>query len=993
MLPESTRFHVVDTSCVPILGLRSCLDFQLIKIVMSVTAENSVHVNNEHVLDVKQVKSEFADVFHGIGLVSDECKIHLKSDAVPVVNPPRKVPIALRDKLKSELDRMEKSDVIAKVATPTEWVNSLVVVEKPNGKLRVCLDPLHLNQAIQRPHYPMRTLDDILPQLSGATVFTKLDARSGYWTIKLEEESSFLTTFNTPFGRYRFKRLPFGLKSAQDEFQHKMDQCLEGIDGVVNLIDDILVYGKTRAEHDRNLRNVLSRLREKNIKLNDEKLSVGVSEVTYFGHLLTSEGLKPDPSKIDAIRRMEPPKNRSELETFLGMVNYMAKFAPHLSEITSPMRALLGRGIEFVWDSSQQQAFDKVIDLITQSPGQVLRYYDPKLPLTLQVDASKFGLGATLLQEDRPVAYASKALTPAEVQYAQIEKEMLAILFGCKRFHQYVYGQHVIVQSDHKPLESIMKKSITTAPARLQRMMLSLQRYDISVVHIRGKDIPVADTLSRKFVPETDPSLSKDIEYHVHSVMSHLNFSDVRLSEIQQAYEGEPQCSTLIRTIRDGWPESRKDCPPNISAYWNYRDELTVCNGLIMKGHKVVIPPRLQSVMLERVHVGHMGIEKTTKRARDIMFWPSMSAHIAEMIQDCDVCLERRYSNPKEPLTQHKVPLYPWQVVGSDLFTWDGQDYVVVVDYYSRYFEVGKLKGTRACHVIAEMKKFFSTHGIPETVISDNGPQYASEEFRDFARSYGFAHQTSSPHFPQSNGLAEKTVQTCKHIFDKAKANGDDPYLGILEYKVSPVEGQLSPSQLLMSRRLRTLLPTSPAMLRPKVVSYKKFDTLRTSSREKQKLYHDVSSRELKPLKVGETVRVKFRNGLWKPVSVIKVVDARSYLVATPDGTVYRRNRRHLLKTYESQKFIKTDLSEAKLFAKPSVDVHVDKSVPGQGHISDNESFDQSDQSDRNISPPMNVKISKSAPSVTQPQPYITRSGRVVKPKILLQCNLYLFDS
>ena len=163
-------------------------------------------------------------------------------------------------------------------------------------------------------------------------------------------------------------------------------------------------------------------------------------------------------------------------------------------------------------------------------------------------------------------------------------------------------------------------------------------------------------------------------------------------------------------------------------------------------------------------------------------------------------------------------------------------------------------------------------------------------------RSYGFAHQTSSPHFPQSNGLAEKTVQTCKHIFDKAKANGDDPYLGILEYKVSPVEGQLSPSQLLMSRRLRTLLPTTPAMLRPKVVSYKKFDTLRTSSREKQKLYHDVSSRELKPLKVGETVRVKFRNGLWKPVSVIKVVDARSYLVATPDGTVYRRNRRHLLK-------------------------------------------------------------------------------------------------
>ena len=269
-LDSELEFYVVKTQYSPILGLKSCLDLQLIKLVYSVNHADTTGACDSPGLNRASILSEYADVFDGLGLIPGECKIHLDPNAIPVVHPPRRVPIAIRYLLKKELDRMEKAEVITKVTTPTKWVkvtvNSLLAFEKAPGKLRVCLDPQDLNNAILRPHYPMRTLDDIMPQLSGARYFTKLDTRSGYWAIKLEKESSFLTTFNTLYGRYRC--LPFGIKSSQDEFQFHIDQCFEGLSGVETIVDDILVHGRTKEEHDENLRKVLERSREKGIKLN-----------------------------------------------------------------------------------------------------------------------------------------------------------------------------------------------------------------------------------------------------------------------------------------------------------------------------------------------------------------------------------------------------------------------------------------------------------------------------------------------------------------------------------------------------------------------------------------------------------------------------------------------------------------------------------------------------------------------------------------------------
>ncbi|XP_024117609.1 uncharacterized protein K02A2.6 [Oryzias melastigma] len=247
------KFHIVDTQAPPVLGLRACQEFGLVKFILSVSGTPE-----------QSIMDEYADVFTGIGLFPGECTIHIDPKAVPVVHPPRRVPFALRDRLKAELDNMEKQQIIVKVTEPTEWVNSLVIAEKPRtGKLRVCLDPKDLNKAIKRPHYPLPTLEDVTSKLAGACYFSVMDARSGYWAIKLTEESSKLTTFNSVFGRYRFLRLPFGVKSAQDEFQRKVDETYEGLQGVMAIVDDVLIYGRSKDEHDKNLRAMLQRSRER----------------------------------------------------------------------------------------------------------------------------------------------------------------------------------------------------------------------------------------------------------------------------------------------------------------------------------------------------------------------------------------------------------------------------------------------------------------------------------------------------------------------------------------------------------------------------------------------------------------------------------------------------------------------------------------------------------------------------------------------------------
>ncbi|XP_062594195.1 uncharacterized protein K02A2.6-like [Saccostrea cucullata] len=708
---------------------------------------------------------------------------------------------------------MEQLGVIERQTEPTPWVNSMTGVNK-GSKIRIFIDPRDLNNAIQREHFLLRTVEDVIENMSQAKYFTKLDAVSGFWQIQLDEASSRLCTFNTPFGRYRFKRMPFGIKSASEVFQKIMSHMLEDITGAEVIIDDILVWGSSIEEHDQRLRQVLQRAKEYHLKLSRQKCEVRKTEVKYVGQVLTQNGVKPDPEKVRAIVMMQKPENRQELLTFLGLVQYFGKFLPRLSDVSASLRKLTetSSGCEWNWTKEQDISFETIKAMITKAP--ILAYYNPGLPLTLSVDASPSsrGLGATILQQGRPIAYASRALTASQRNYAQIEKEALAVVFGCQKFHQYIYGRSVTVESDHKPLQSIFQKPLLAAPLRLQRLLLAVQKYDLKIEYKPGKLMFVADALSRHYLDETREELIPEVDVNNITLNRHLPMSPDRYKEFQQETSQDQTLQQLLNTVLLGWPNSKQSLPSNLLPYWTFRDEISHMDGLLFKGSKLIIPKSMQQKMLDLVHESHLGIVKCKSRARESMYWPGMAAQIEDKVSQCITCAEVQNCNPKEPMICTELPDRPLSKIASDIFVYKQNHYLLTVDYYSKWPEIIILKDLSSLQVINSLKSMYSKYGIPDELVSDNGPQYASKEFKDFTKEYGFIHTTSSPLYPKSNGQAERMVQTVKRLLKK----NTDPYKALMDYRNTEIQGLgQSPSQMFLGRRLKTNLPIAADLLRP----------------------------------------------------------------------------------------------------------------------------------------------------------------------------------
>ena len=879
------EFFITDTAGSVILGLKSSTDLNLIIFNHEIKNQPSDSKLTQTIL------KDYADVFDGIGCFEGECKITVDPNVQPVVHAPRRVPIAVKDSLKEELDSLVNQGILSPVTYPTDWVNSCVCVTKSNGKIRLCLDPKDLNKAIKRPHYITPTLDDVFAEMSGAKYFSILDARSGYWNIKLDSKSADLTTFNTTFGRFRFNRMPMGIICAQDEFQRLIDATFGDIPNTVGIADDLVVFGSTEAEHDKALHNVLQRARERGPKFNEDKMILKCNEIPFFGHLIGSNGVRPDPAKVEAIQSMQPD-NLQSMQTFLGMINYLHRFSPNIAALTAPLRDLCRQDVEFIMGPEHLKAIDGIKEEITNVKH--LPFYNPKEKLILQVDASLNGLGAALIQEKGPVAFASKALTDTETRYSNIEREMLAILWGLEKFHHYVFGRHVIVETDHKPLESISKKNLYNAPPRLTRMLLRAQRYHTTIKYVPGKDIPLADALSR--ITPLDKYEVKDLQMTVHEVQSSyvLVATPARLEDIRTKTDEDTELCLLKETITKGWPETRSECPMTLHPYWNYRDELAVENGLLLKGIRIIIPRELQREVLDKIHCGHQGIEKCRLRACAAVFWKGMNKDIEDLVSKCNICQKYQPSQSKESFIPHEVPPSPWHTVASDLFTWRGNTHLIVADPYSRFPIVRRLHSLSSMAVIAQMRPIFEEYGIPAIVQSDNGPQYASSDFSKFAKQYGFEHITSSPHYPQSNGFIERMIRTVKLIFDKTKDTGSDPHLALLAYRSTPQDSNTaSPGELMFNRPLRTTLVQKPQVYHP-------------SAREqllsrKDDMLNRPPTRHLPPLTAEQHVRVQDPiTKKWNPGTVEEVLpQPRSYLVNTETGTL-RRNRQHLRTTKET---------------------------------------------------------------------------------------------
>lgn len=836
-------------------------------------------------------------------LKTEPVKIQLREDAVPyAVHTARRVPFPMLEKVKEEIQRMEKDGVIERVTQPTEWCAPMVPVLKKNtGTARICVDLTKLNRSVKRERYILPTPDEITAKLSGATVFSSLDAASGFWQIPLHPDSCKLTTFITPFGRYCFKRLPFGITSAPEIFQRKMLETLEGLEGVAVFMDDILIYGTSMEQHDARLEKVLQRVESAGLKLNKEKCSLRQSQLRFLGHLIDQSGVRPDPDKVEAIHQLPPPENVQELKRVLGMVNYLGRFVPALAAVGQPLYELLKSKNIWTWGHSQQAAFEDIKRMLTKAP--VLSFYDVTRPTAVSADASSYGLGAVLLQlhgeEWKPVAYCSRRLSEAETRYAQIEKECLAGVWACEKFDKYLCGlDEFRLETDHKPLVPLINcQSIDNVPVRCQRLLMRLMRYKPVAVYVPGKTLLVADALSRS--PQTytkeETDTHSEVECYVASVVQSIPASPSKMESIKMATAADSELQSVIKFVRSGWPEHSGNVPPNVRAYMKVKNELSEADGLLIRGSRIVIPQSERADIIQKIHDGHQGLTKCRDRAKSSVWWPGLSAELKNTVMSCHSCQEQKRAQQKEPLISTPLPDRPWKRIALDLCEHNKNNYLVISDYYSRFLEVLHLPSTTSAQVIQRLKATFARFGIPDEVVSDNGPQFSSAEFQELTRQLDFKHITSSPHHPQGNGHAERAVQTAKRILRQ-----EDPVIALMCYRSTPCATTgVSPAELLMGRKIRTTLPTLEKNLRPKWPNKRTVKQKDAGEKAKQAFYYNRrhGARPLPPLQPGDTVLTKLdQEKAWVTPAVVskECVTPRSYTINTSQGAVLRRNRRHL---------------------------------------------------------------------------------------------------
>ena len=959
-------FVIVDKELTPLLSGKAAQKMNLITVHYDKFKVVNAVSSPEH--DYVQL---FPDTFKDTPGTLPGTKVHLTTveGASPVIRSARTLPESRKDVVKAELQRLVDTGMIVPVDEPTDWVSQMSVAEKKSG-VRICIDPRPLNKALKREHYKLPVLEDILPELSQACKFSVCDLKAGYLHCELDHPSSLLTTFATPFGRYRWCRLPFGLTVSSEIFQKRLHQALEGLEGVRCIADDVLIWGRTDDEHDERVRSFLQRCCEIGIALNKDKCRFGLQEIPFMGHVVSSSGLKPDPAKIEAIVKMKPPTDKAGVERLRGTVNYLSRFVPKLSDVIRPISDLTHPDVEWTWDSVHDKAFEEIKRLLTQAP--VLAYFDSTKELSIQCDASGQGLGAALLQEGRPLAYASRALSDTETRYATIEKEMLAIVFALEKWHQYTYGRHVTVHSDHKPLESITKKPLDRAPKRLQGMLVRALAYDIDVQYLNGKEMFLADTLSRAYLPQTCEDTQE--EFEVINALTYLVMSDERIQATRQHTNCDPALQQLKQTILQGWPKDKSQLPPLVTPYFSIRDELAVTDGLIFRGERLVIPKDMRSQIKKDIHAGHQGVDTCLRRAREYVFWPGMSKEIKEWIQECEVCRDFEQTPCKEPLMSHDIPERAWEKIGCDLLSCRGKDYLITVCYKSNFWELDRLTDTKSTTVIKKLKAHLARYGIPRQLVSDNGPQFVSSEFHTFTKSWGIEHTTTSPHHSKANGKVESAVKVAKRMLRKTAKSGEDQYLALLNIRNAPTQGvDSSPAQRLMGRRTRTLLPTTKSLLEPRnPLNPHEMEQLQLNQKRQAK-YYNRTAHDLPTLKEGDTVRMKpfvLGQHTWKKAEVTRRLDERSYEVQA-SGTTYRRNRQHLVKT--SQPSEQQDLAKE---PHPMPRADCKETTPGQ-------------DTQHNASPQNQAE--GTSDTTTMPHPCDpgavkhSRSGRAIKPPARLK--------
>ena len=421
-------------------------------------------------------------------------------------------------------------------------------------------------------------------------------------------------------------------------------------------------------------------------------------------------------------------------------------------------------------------------------------------------------------------------------------------------------------------------------------MLLQIQPYNIRIIYTPGKDVVVADAFSRAVSgSQEDDLITQEIELYVHAFEKYLLISDKKKEIFKEQTKNDPSLTIVRKYVSQGWPASKSQVPEEGRPYWNVRDEISEFKGLLLKSEQIIVPRNMRREMLDIIHEGHLGIEKSKSRARKILFWPQMTQHIEDKVRKCAICTIYSRRNLKEPMIPHEIPTKPWEKVGVDVMHFNNKDYVVVVDYFSKFPEMMLIIDKTAKVLADSLKAIFARYGIPKVIMSDNMP-FNSKHFRKFASEWDIELITSSPTYAQSNGMVERTIQTIKNLLRKSYHENKDPYISLLNYRTTPITGlEVSPAELLMGREIRTKTPVFIG--KKKDQDYDLIHKKLWENQQRQKFYYDRGTKPLQALSFGD--KVYLRTGkTWRKEAVIRgQADApRSYFV--DDGiNIVRRNR------------------------------------------------------------------------------------------------------
>ncbi len=741
----------------------------------------------------------------------------------------------------------------------------VVLVKKKTGELRFCVDYRKLNAATIRDMYPIPRIEDIFDNFFGARYFTTLDLFSGYWQIKMASADVEKTAFTCEAGHFEFLRLPFGLCNAPASFQRLMNFVLKPAEGYALVyLDDIIIYSHDFEDHRKHLRHVCHLLREAGLKIKPGKCEFVKQRIIYLGHIVSPKGISPNPKKIEDVLKYPPPKNVSQLRTFLGLANYYRRFVKNFAQLAHPLTELTKKTVTWAWGTKESNSFNALKNKLTTAP--ILGYPDVAKGYILHTDASEYGVGAVLSQVQESgrgnsprevvIAYTSKHLLERERRWATVEKELYAIVHAVKAFFGYVYGREITVFSDHKPLEWIMSKKNLTG--RLCRWSLSLQQFNLVIKYRPGKANQNADTLSR--IP-VEPSL----QTASISLISASKFPSK--SEFVFAQTKDEFCLDLL--AKGG-------------------GRVDTVKGLITLNGKIVVPLSLRSQVIERFHdhrlAGHLGIAKTLGKIKARYIWPRMRQDVYDYIQSCLACVKRKpYGVQTAPLQPIAPPTFTWQRIAMDVVgplpeTYNGNRYILVMSEYSTRYMIGVAMPNQKASTVANalIINVILRYGSPTEILTDRGTNFCSKLLREICGRLNIKQTRTTAYHPATDGNVERfnrtmgdmlatTLTKDRHVWDEYfpyviyvyntsihSSTGETPHY--LLYGQDPIEADDISSTFARKRCVDDQADHYFKLWRNAIEMAK--ETFRTAQLN-QKRFYDVSKTKTREFTIGDYVVLK----------------------------------------------------------------------------------------------------------------------------------------